>query len=200
MTHRLVVLASGSGSNLQAILDATAAGTLDAEVVLVVTNRRSAYATQRAEAAGVPTVFAPRYPTDGRCFDTREAYDADLAVTVGAARPDLVVQAGWMHLFSRAFLGRFPGQVVNLHPALPGQFPGATAIDDAWQAYLDAKIVQTGVMVHLVPDEGVDNGPVLAQRQVPIRPSDTRQSLEDRIHSVEHELLVGAISEYLRSR
>ena len=132
MTSRLVVLATGSGSNLQAILDACADGTLDAEVVLVVVNRRSAYAAERAAAAGVPSVYRPMGPFRDEFTDdprrAREAYDASLAAEVADARPDLVVQAGWMHLFTAAFLDRFPEMVVNLHPALPGAFPGAHAI------------------------------------------------------------------------
>ncbi len=204
MTARLVVLASGSGSNLQAILDACEAGTLDAEVVLVVVNRRSAYAAERAEAAGVPAVYRPlgpfreEYPDDPR--RAREVYDAALGAEVADEFPDLVVQAGWMHLFTSAFLDRFPDMVVNLHPALPGAFPGAHAIDDAWAAHEAEGLDHTGVMVHLVPDEGIDDGPVLASRRVDIEPDDTRESLEARIHAVEHELFVATIAEYLMTR
>lgn len=204
MTARLVVLASGSGSNLQAILDACADGTLAAEVVLVVVNRRSAFAADRAAAAGVPAVFRPvgpfraEFPADPR--RAREAYDAALADEIADLRPDLIVQAGWMHLFTSAFLDRFPDRVVNLHPALPGVFPGAHAIDDAWAAHLADGLDHTGVMVHLVPDEGVDDGPVLASRRVDIAASDTRESLEERMHAVEHELLVTTLADYLRVR
>ena len=204
MTSRLVVLATGSGSNLQAILDACADGTLDAEVVLVVVNRRSAYAAERAEAGGVPAVFRPmgpfrdEFPDDPR--RAREAYDAALAAEVADARPDLIVQAGWMHLFTSSFLDRFPEMVVNLHPALPGAFPGAHAIDDAWAAHEADGLDHTGVMVHLVPDEGVDDGPVLASQRVPIHADDSRATLEARIHAVEHELFVTAIGDYLRTR
>ncbi|MEM9200016.1 MAG: phosphoribosylglycinamide formyltransferase [Actinomycetota bacterium] len=204
MSSRLVVLATGSGSNLQAILDACADGTLDAEVVLVVVNRRTAYAAERAEACGVRALYRPMgpfreaYPNDPR--RAREAYDAALAAEVADARPDLIVQAGWMHLFTSAFLDRFPDMVVNLHPALPGAFPGAHAIDDAWAAHEADGLDHTGVMVHLVPDEGVDDGPVLAFERVPIKATDTRETLEARIHAVEHELFVTAIADYLRNR
>ncbi|MEO0493526.1 MAG: phosphoribosylglycinamide formyltransferase [Actinomycetota bacterium] len=204
MSSRLVVLATGSGSNLQAILDACAGGTLDAEVVLVVVNRRSAYAAERAAAVGVPSAYRPmgpfrdEFPDDPR--RAREAYDAALAAEVADAHPDLVVQAGWMHLFTAAFLDRFPDMVVNLHPALPGAFPGAHAIDDAWTAHETDGLDHTGVMVHLVPDEGVDDGPVLASRPVPIEPGDTRERLEARVHAVEHELFVATIADYLRTR
>jgi formyltetrahydrofolate-dependent phosphoribosylglycinamide formyltransferase len=204
VTARLVVLASGSGSNLQAILDACADGPLDAEVVLVVVNRRSAYAAERAAAAGIASVFRPMgpfrdaHPDDPR--RAREAYDAALAAEIADARPDLVVQAGWMHLFTSAFLDRFPEMVINLHPALPGAFPGAHAIDDAWAAHEADGLDHTGVMVHLVPDEGVDDGPVLASQRVDIVAGDTRETLEERIHATEHDLFVTAIAEYLESR
>ena len=204
MTSRLVVLATGSGSNLQAILDACAVGRLEAEVVLVVVNRRTAYAAERAAAAGVPSVYRPMGPFREAVPDdprrARERYDAALAAEIADARPDLIVQAGWMHLFTSAFLDRFPGMVVNLHPALPGAFPGAHAIDDAWAAHETAGLDHTGVMVHLVPDEGVDDGPVLASQRVPSTADDTRETLEARLHEVEHELFVAAIADYLRSR
>lgn len=204
MTSRLVVLATGSGSNLQAILDACADGTLEAEVVLVVVNRRTAYAAERAAAAGVPSVYRPMGPFREAAPDdprrARERYDAALAAEIADARPDLIVQAGWMHLFTSAFLDRFPGMVVNLHPALPGAFPGAHAIDDAWAAHETDGLDHTGVMVHLVPDEGVDDGPVLASQRVPIAADDTRETLEARLHEVEHELFVATIADYLRTR
>ena len=204
MISRLVVLATGSGSNLQAILDACAGGTLEAEVVLVVVNRRTAYAAERAAAAGVPSVYRPMGPFREAVPDdprrVRERYDAALAAEITDARPDLIVQAGWMHLFTSAFLDRFPGMVVNLHPALPGAFPGAHALDDAWAAHETDGLDHTGVMVHLVPDEGVDDGPVLASQLVPLKADDTREALEARLNEVEHELFVAAIANYLRSR
>ena len=204
MTSRLVVLATGSGSNLQAILDACADGTLEAEVVLVVVNRRTAFAAERAAAAGVPSVYRPMGPFREAVPDdarrARERFDAALAAEIADARPDLIVQAGWMHLFTSAFLDRFPGMVVNLHPALPGAFPGAHAIDDAWAAHETDGLDHTGVMVHLVPDEGVDDGPVLASQRVPITAGDTRETLEARLHEVEHELFVATIADYLRPR
>ena len=204
MTSRLVVLATGSGSNLQIILDACADGTLEAEVVLVVVNRRAAYAAERAAAVGVPSVYRPMGPFREAVPDdprrARERYDAALAAEIADARPDLIVQAGWMHLFTSAFLDRFPGMVVNLHPALPGAFPGAHAIDDAWAAHETDGLDHTGVMVHLVPDEGVDDGPVLASQRVPITADDTRETLEARLHEVEHELFVATIADYLKTR
>lgn len=203
MTATLVVLASGSGSNLQAILDACDSRQLDAEVTLVIVNRRSAYAAERAEARGIPTHQALLSPYRERFEDPAEArgaYDADLAAVVAAVSPDLVIQAGWMHLFSMAFLGVFPEMVVNLHPALPGRFPGAHAVDDAWAEHQATGLDHTGVMVHLVPDEGVDDGPVVVSEEIPIRPDDTYEILEARIHSVEHRVFPAAIGQLLESR
>ena len=197
MTGRLVVLASGSGSNLQALIDAIGDGRLDAEIVAVYANRRSAYARTRADDAGIPQDFVPMRPYLDKATDARagrEAYDLDLAARIAADRPDAVVCAGWLHLFTSAFLDNVSTPVVNLHPALPGEFPGAHAIDDAWAAHVDDGLDRTGVMVHLVPDEGVDDGPILRSAEVPIRPDDTRDSLEERIHAMEHELLVAAVA------
>ena len=271
MTGKLVVMASGSGTNLQAIIRAVEEGRLNAEIVGVIVNRRNARARERALRAGLPVDFRPLSPylhtgvggepsgghaqasgsaspgsaspgsaspgsaspgdlTDasrsgaadeeprsdrttgvavgpvacdgpgpedwsrspGRC-----RYDADLAEAVSKYTPDLVILAGWMHLLSSAFLNRFPDRVLNLHPALPGRFPGASAIDDAWAAYLAGCIKRTGVMVHYVPDHGIDSGPVIVSEPVPIHPDDTVDTLRARIHGVEHRLIVQAIAAVL---
>jgi formyltetrahydrofolate-dependent phosphoribosylglycinamide formyltransferase len=196
-TTRIAVLVSGNGSNLQAILDATTDGNLPGvEVALVVSNRRAAYGLDRAVNHGVPAVWFPLAPYS-RPGRSRVAYDADLAALVGAFDVSWVVLAGWMHILSQAFLSRFPARVVNLHPALPGQFPGTHAIQRAFEAFRAGRIAHTGVMVHLVPDEAVDAGPVLAQEIVPIHPHDSVDDLEARIHNVEHRLLVQALREVL---
>lgn len=186
---RLVVLVSGNGSNLQAILDAVRMRVLDAEVVLVVSNRADAYGLERAQKAGIKAVVHALKPyiQDGR---GRGEYDADLAQIVAEGAPDYVVLAGWMHILSQRFLREFPYRVVNLHPALPGMFPGAHAIEDAWTAFQADEIRETGVMVHLVPDERVDEGPVLATETVSIYATDTLEGLGKRIQQVEHRLLV----------
>lgn len=191
----VAVLISGNGSNLQAILDAAQAGQLPGvEVALVVSNRREAYGIQRAIRCGVPVVYFPLAPYT-QAHRPRQQYDADLAAIVSAFGAEWVVLAGWMHVLSNAFLKRF--QVVNLHPALPGAFPGTHAIERAYQAYRRGEVAGTGVMVHLVPDEGIDAGPVVAQAQVAIEPHDTPESLEARIHAVEHKLLVQALRQLL---
>lgn len=187
-----MVLISGNGSNLQALLDATRMKMLDAQVVGVVSNRKDAYGLERARKAGVPTHYHPLKPYM-QAEKSREEYDADLARIVAEWRPDFVVLAGWMHILSSAFLTHFAWRVVNLHPALPGQFPGAHAIEEALAAYQRGEIRATGVMVHLVPDEAVDAGPVLESEEVPIYATDTVESLAKRMHSVEHRVLVLAL-------
>jgi formyltetrahydrofolate-dependent phosphoribosylglycinamide formyltransferase len=183
------VLISGNGSNLQAIIDAVRMKLLDAEIVLVVSNRKAAFGLQRAEKAAIPTAYHPLKPycDAGR---NRAEYDADLARLVREQRPDLVVLAGWMHILSEAFLREFPYRVVNLHPALPGEFPGAHAIEEAFAAFQAGKIKRTGVMVHLVPDEAIDAGPVIETEDVPIYATDSLETLTQRIHQVEHRALI----------
>jgi len=184
----LVVLISGNGSNLQAIMDAIQAGTLPAEIKAVVSNSKDAYGLERARLAGLPAIIKPK-----RKDQQREQYDAELAEIVKAYQPDFVILAGWMRILTMSFIGMFPNRIINLHPALPGTFPGVNAIERAWQAFQNKEISHTGVMVHLVPDEGVDLGPVLAQRIVEIKPQDTLEKLEERVHQCEHELLVETI-------
>jgi len=194
---RIAILISGFGSNQQAIMDAAADGRLPGvEVALVVSNRKDAYGIQRAIHHGVPVVYFPLAPYS-KANRPRQQYDADLASIVRAFDVTWVVLAGWMHVLSNAFLQQFPQRVINLHPALPGTFPGTHAIQRAYEAYRQGKIQHTGVMVHLVPDEGVDVGPVIAQQVVPIHPDDTLESLEARIHTVEHKLLVQALHDLL---
>lgn len=188
---RLAVLISGNGSNLQAIMDACAVGALPAEIVLVVSNRCAAYGLTRAGQAGISARCFPWQPyrDAGR---SRVAYDASLADLVATCAPDLVVLAGWMHVLGPAFLDRFPGRVLNLHPALPGAFAGTDAIARAFEAFGRGEITHTGVMVHWVVPE-VDAGPVVATAQVPIYPGEALADLEARIHETEHRLLVNTI-------
>lgn len=192
MTTNLVVLISGNGSNLQALIDAIRMKALDARIACVVSNRQAAFGLVRAEKAGIPTRYFPLKPylDAGR---TRTEYDADLAALVAAYTPDWVVLAGWMHILSAAFVTRFPYRVVNLHPALPGKFPGAHAIEAAFAAFQRGEIKQTGCMVHLVPDEAVDAGPVIGTAEVPIYRTDTLEMLANRMHQAEHKLLVQSL-------
>jgi phosphoribosylglycinamide formyltransferase-1 len=190
---RLVVLASGHGSNLQAIIDACADGRLPARVAAVVSDHADAHALVRAGVAGIPAVHVGRHEGEARAD-----YDARLADVVAGFGPDVVVLAGWMRILTMSFLGWFPGRVVNLHPALPGELPGTHAIERAWHEALAGERTATGVMVHLVPDEGVDTGPVLGTTTVPILPDDTLESLTARMHRAEHDVLVTALAPLCR--
>lgn len=188
---RIVALVSGSGTNLQAILDAIETGDLNAEVVLVVSNRQAAYALERAQNARVPTLYFPLKPYRDRGLD-RTAYDADLAAQIREYAPDLVVLAGWMHILSPAFLDQFPNRVINLHPALPGMFDGVNAIQRAYEAFQRGEILHSGCMVHhAIPQ--IDAGNVIAQTIVPIEPGEALETFEARMHAAEHQILVEAI-------
>lgn len=192
---RLAVFISGNGSNLQAIIRAIRKHELEAEIVVVVSNREKAYGLTRARRAGIPALyfsFKP-YREAGR---SREEYDADLAARVATYEPDLIVLAGWMHILSATFLDQFPEQVINLHPALPGHFAGMHAIERAYESFLEGTIDSTGVMVHHVVPE-IDAGPVIVQEEVPIHANDSLDDLETRIHTTEHRLIVSAIRQIL---
>jgi phosphoribosylglycinamide formyltransferase 1 len=191
VTARIAVLASGSGSNLQAILDACDQKIINAEVVAVISDRSDAYALARAEAAVVPLVQThERTSSDA----DRRSWDTALADLVESARPDWVVLAGFMRILSSSFLDRFPQHVINLHPALPGELPGIKAIERAFAEYTRGSRTHTGVMIHLVPDEGVDDGPVLGSTVVPILATDSVETLAARMHEAEHRLLTETLA------
>jgi phosphoribosylglycinamide formyltransferase-1 len=169
------VLVSGNGSNLQALIDAAL------PVVAVGSNRNDAYALVRARAAGIP---AATFALD--CHADREERDLVMATWLEEHGVELVVLAGYMHLLTKPFLDRYPGQIVNVHPSLLPAFPGAHPIEDA----LAAGAETTGVTIHLV-DEGLDTGPILRQEAVAVEP---RETLEERIHAVEHRLLPDVVA------
>ena len=195
MTACLVVLISGNGSNLQAILDACKSGELNAEVESVISNKADAYGLVRAKNAGVEAIHFAKQGDE-----SRNEYDARLAELVVSKQPDYIVLAGWMRILTSPFLNHFPDRVVNLHPALPGTFPGTHAIERAFEAHRRGEIQHTGIMVHLVPDEGVDNGLVLATEVVPINKNDTLDTLEARVHRAEHILLVNTLKKILEEK
>jgi len=170
------VLVSGTGTNLQALIDERL------EIAAVASNRREALALQRARAAGIPSAT---FSLD--CHVDREERDLAMATWLEEHGVDFVVLAGYMHLLTKPFLARFPERIVNVHPSLLPAFPGAHAIDDA----LAAGVETTGVTVHVV-DEGVDSGPILRQEQIPIEP---RETLAERIHAVEHRILPEVVRE-----
>jgi len=181
---RVVVLLSGTGSLCAALL-AAAGPDYPAEVVAVGSDRVDAAGLAHARERGVPT-----FVTALREHPDRAAWDRALAADLAARRPDWVVCAGFMKLLGPAVLAAFPGRVVNTHPALLPAFPGAHAVRDA----LAAGVTTTGATVHLV-DAGVDTGPVLAQRPVPVLPGDDEARLHERIKTVERELLVQTVAD-----
>jgi phosphoribosylglycinamide formyltransferase-1 len=173
------VLVSGEGSNLQALLDH------GVHVACVASNKAGVRALERADAAGLPAAVFEL--GDYRSREDRDKAMADWLASHGV---DLVVLAGYMHLLRPCFLERFPGRVINVHPALLPQFPGAHAIEEA----LAAGVPVTGATVHYV-DEGIDTGDVIVQREVPVRHGDTVETLRARIQAVEHELLPAVVRE-----
>lgn len=181
-SFRIVVLASGSGTNLQAILDKLHRRE-GVEVVGVGSDKPAAGALQRGRAAEVETEVFPAAD-----YPERASRDEALGDWIESLEADLVVLAGYMQLLSPAFVARFRNRVVNIHPALLPSFPGLDAIGQA----LAAGVETTGVTVHFV-DEGVDTGPVIAQREVPIPAGVAREELEAAVHAVEHELYPEAI-------
>ncbi len=188
---RLVVLISGSGTNLQAIIDAIDEGRLSAEIACVISNRKAAYGLERAQMTGIPTRYFPLkpYKEDGR---GREQYDLDLADCIRPYQPDVVVLAGWMHILSAGFLERVGTTVINLHPALPDTFPGTHAIERAYEAYQRGEIEASGCMIHHVVPE-VDAGTVIMQEVVPFHDGDTLEDYKARMHEAEHRIIVEAL-------
>ena len=181
---RFAVLASGSGTNLQALLDA-----YPEELMVVAGDRKGAFAFERARRAGVPVEHV-----DPVGFVSREDYDRELADRVAAHDVSLVVGAGYMRVLSPPFLERFPA-VLNVHPSLLPAFQGLHAVRRA----LEARVEETGVTVHFMVEE-VDAGPIVAQEKVPVLPGDDEETLLGRLHPVEHGLLVRAVADYFWGR
>ena len=172
------VLLSGSGTNLQALIDRIADGSLAADIVLVISSRPDAFGVERAKAAGLPTLVLNR-----EAYADAEAADRRIVDALAEAGAEYVVMAGYMRMVTDVLLDAFPNRVVNLHPALLPSFRGAHGIQDAW----DAGVKVTGVTVHFANAE-YDKGPIIAQRPVEVCEDDTVDTLEARIHDVEHEL------------
>ena len=181
---RFAVLASGSGTNLQALLDA-----YPDELGVVAGDRKAAFAFERARRVGVPVEHV-----DPAGFVSREDYDRELADRVAAHDVSLVVGAGYMRVLSPVFLERFPA-ILNVHPSLLPEFRGLRAVARA----LEAAVKETGVTVHFMVEE-VDAGPIVAQEKVRILPGDTEETLLERLHPIEHRLVVGAVADYFWGR
>lgn len=205
-----MVLASGNGSNFQALIDAVASGRIaNSKITRLVVNRKTAFATERAKKAGIPSEYfnmvSEGYQAKGekdpqKLQQGREKYDAALAEKIlnenPAQSPDLIVLAGWMHILTESFLRPFAAKgvpIINLHPALPGKYDGANAIGRAFEDFQAGKLEnnKTGIMIHYVIAE-VDRGEPILVQEIECREGETLHDLEQRIHGHEHELIVKA--------
>ncbi|MCP5545681.1 MAG: phosphoribosylglycinamide formyltransferase [Akkermansiaceae bacterium] len=183
---KLGILGSGSGSNMQAILDAIDAGSLDAEIVLVLSDNPGAYILERAAKRGIPTALIDCHGFKTKFPDEAQTKTAAMLKEAGV---ELVCLAGFLRLVKQPLLDAFPDRILNIHPALLPAFPGL----EAWKQALAAGVSETGCTVHLV-DAGMDTGPVVLQEAVPVLPDDTAESLHARIQVVEHRLYPEAIA------
>ena len=175
---KIAVFASGSGTNFQAIMDAIQAGKLDAKIELLVCDKTGAASIQRAEKANIPTfVFTAKN------YENKAAYEQAILHQLNENHVDFIVLAGYMRLIGQTLLNAFQGRIVNIHPSLLPAFPGKDAIGQA----LEAGVTQSGVTIHFV-DEGMDTGPIIDQQSVDINDNETLESLQEKIHAVEHRL------------
>ncbi len=186
---RIVVLVSGTGSNLQAVIDAVAEGSLPVEIAAVGADRPGTYGVERSAAAGLDT-----FVVNFKNFPTRADWDAALLEKTAAYAPDYVVSSGFMRIVAPSFIDAFEGRYVNTHPALLPAFPGAHGVRDA-MAY---GVKVTGCTVHFA-DAGVDTGPIIAQTPVAVLPEDTEESLHERIKVAERELLIQVLGDLARA-
>ncbi|TDT34189.1 phosphoribosylglycinamide formyltransferase [Naumannella halotolerans] len=183
MAYRIVVLASGTGSLFQSLIDAVADGTLEVQIAGLVTDRGEAQALQRAATAGIPTAVVPL----AKGAD-RDEWNRALCRAVEEFAPDLVVSAGFMRIVGPAFLQRFGGAMINTHPSLLPSFPGAHAVRDA----LAHGVRVSGATIFWV-DEGVDTGRIIDQAAVPVQTDDTADSLHERIKTIERQILIDTV-------
>ncbi|MGI6328935.1 MAG: phosphoribosylglycinamide formyltransferase [Dethiobacteria bacterium] len=187
---KLAVLASGYGSNLQAIIDATKRGVIDGRVALVISDQRDAYALKRAEKHQIEARYL-----NPKNYTGREDYDSAVIALIKERDIDLVVLAGYMRLLSPVFIDAFPGRIMNIHPSLLPSFPGLEGVSQA----LRYGVKVSGCTVHFV-DENLDTGPIILQEAVPVYDNDTEESLHQRIHSVEHRLYPKAIQLFVQGK
>ncbi len=186
----IAVFASGRGTNLQAIIKAIKKGKIKANLALVLSDNKNAYALKRAKRAGIKTIFID--PTQ---FKGREDFDREVLKYLEQEKIDLIVLAGFMRIISPALINRYPNKILNIHPALLPSFKGTHAIKDAF--LYGAKI--SGVTVHFV-DEKMDHGPIILQGEVKIKDSDTEETLEAKIHKLEHKLYPEAIRLFVEGK
>ncbi|MFH1208184.1 MAG: phosphoribosylglycinamide formyltransferase [Candidatus Omnitrophota bacterium] len=181
---RIAFLVSGSGTNMENLIRRIRAGEIHAEAAVVISNKPGVKALEKAAALGVKTVVI-----DHKVYADRAAFDQALSECLEKHKVDIIVLAGFMRILTEEFVKKHHGRLINIHPALLPAFPGAHAIKDAW----GAKVKETGVTVHFV-DAGVDTGPVILQRKVPILPKDTLETLESRVHRLEYEIYPQALN------
>jgi phosphoribosylglycinamide formyltransferase 1 len=187
---KIAVFASGSGSNFQSIAYAAKSGELKAEIVLLVCDNPTALVLERAEKLGIPAfVFSPRE------YDSKEAFETEIAARLKESGAEFLVLAGYMRLIGSTLLAAFPRKIVNIHPSLLPSFPGKDAVGQA----LAAGVKVTGVTVHFV-DEGMDTGPIIAQQSVEVKEGDTRELLQAKIQDVEHRLFPAVLKKLLGER
>ncbi|KAB7672442.1 phosphoribosylglycinamide formyltransferase [Bacillus sp. B1-b2] len=184
---RLAIFASGSGSNFQAIVNAVKNGNLSGSINLLVCDQKSAYCIDRAAKASIPSfVFtAKNYPN-------KEEYEKEILQYLIDKEIDLIVLAGYMRLIGNTLLQAYSGRIINVHPSLLPSFPGKDAIGQA----LEAGVEQTGITIHYV-DEGMDTGPIIAQQAIQIDRNESRESLQEKIHALEHQLYPKVIQQLL---
>ncbi|AGY82617.1 phosphoribosylglycinamide formyltransferase [Carnobacterium inhibens] len=187
---RIAVFASGNGSNFQAIAEAIASKQVDATLCFLFCDNPKAYVIERAKKMGIPfKVFSPKN------YENRAAYESELLQQLELNAVDLIVLAGYMRIIGPTLLMAYANRILNIHPSLLPSFPGKSSIQDAFEA----NEKETGVTVHVV-DAGVDTGPIIAQEKVAILPEDTVDSLEDRIHQVEHRLFPQVIQKVIENK
>lgn len=187
---KFAVFASGEGTNLQAIIDAVKAGDIKAELALVFSNKRNVGCLKKAEEAGIKTLCLIRDD-----YATPQSYDRDIVIHLKDAGIDFVVLAGYMKILSAYFIKQFPSKVLNVHPSLLPSYKGARGIKDAFT--YGAKV--TGVTIHFV-DSKMDHGPIILQESIKIKEKDTLESLDEKIHSIEHRIFPKVIKMFVEGR
>lgn len=182
-TKRLAFFVSGSGTNMENLVKGIHAGRIQALAALVLSDKQEAGAVSKADRLGVPVAIVNR-----RIYATKKDFEEAIAGHLEQRKIDLIILAGFMKILSPEFVRKYWGKIINIHPSLLPAFPGAHGIRDAF----NAKVPETGVTVHFV-DTGVDSGPIILQRKVPITPEDTLETLEAKIHAVEYEVFPEAL-------
>ncbi len=185
---RLAIFASGNGTNFEALAQAAEAKTIDAKISFLFCDKKTAYALKRAEKYDIPIyAFSPKE------FNSKQEYETELLELLVREQIDLILLAGYMRIIGDTLLTAFPKRIINIHPALLPAFPGIHGIKDAFEA----KVRVTGVTIHYV-DSGVDTGPIIAQEKVRIGAKDTLESLEEKIHQVEHKMYPKVVAELVK--